>query len=191
MSIQAIIFDCFGVLAREGIFPFLDKYFADNDEKRQLAVATMKRMGAGIIGHDDCIAELAELADISFADMERILKDNPPDDQLFDFIEHTLKSNCRVAMLSNAGADRTVELFGEHRASLFDSIVLSYQVGMVKPDAAIYRIAAERLGVLPEECIFVDDVERYCDAARDVGMQAIWHKNTPQTITKIEELLRA
>ena len=56
---------------------------------------------------------------------------------------------------------------------LFDDIVCSAEVGMAKPEPAIYELAAERLGLEPRECVFVDDLDTNVDAARQVGMQAV------------------
>ena len=55
----------------------------------------------------------------------------------------------------------------------FDAMVLSCRVGMVKPEAGIYRLAAERLGVAPAECVFVDDVPSYVAGAMTVGMTGV------------------
>lgn len=189
--IRAVIFDCFGVLAREGFFPFLEEYFDADSNDKQEAIDTMRRMGAGLIGHDDCIAELARLAKISYSEMEQKLTDNPPDEVLFAYIENELKPHYKIAMLSNAGADRTVELFGVKRARLFDEVILSHQIGITKPDLEIYKITATRLGILPEEAIFIDDVERYCNAAEQMGMKAIWHQDSAETIARLKELLNA
>lgn len=52
----------------------------------------------------------------------------------------------------------------------FDEIVLSFEVGLRKPDPEIYRIALERLGVVPERSIFVDDQPAYCDGAAALGI---------------------
>lgn len=56
---------------------------------------------------------------------------------------------------------------------LFDVIVDSSEVGMRKPDPRIYLLACERLGVAPEECLFIDDLSCNVDAAQAVGMTAI------------------
>lgn len=56
---------------------------------------------------------------------------------------------------------------------LFDVIVDSSAVGLRKPDPAVYRLTCERLALLPEECIFVDDMACNVDAARVLGMEAV------------------
>ena len=48
--------------------------------------------------------------------------------------------------------------------------VISGLVGLAKPDAAIYELAAERIGVEPGRCFFIDDLAENVEAARAVGM---------------------
>jgi FMN phosphatase YigB (HAD superfamily) len=59
---------------------------------------------------------------------------------------------------------------------LFDDIVVSAEVGVAKPAARIFRLAAERLGLPPAACVFVDDWDKNVEAAREVGMQAVLHR---------------
>jgi putative hydrolase of the HAD superfamily len=71
---------------------------------------------------------------------------------------------------------------------LFDTSVISAEVHMHKPQPEIYRLAAERLGVAPERCIFVDDLRENCEGAEAVGMTAVRHRAAPETIAKLTEL---
>jgi len=57
----------------------------------------------------------------------------------------------------------------------FDDLVLSGEVGLRKPDPAIYRLAAQRLGVAPDDCVFVDDLERNVEVASELGMVGVHH----------------
>jgi putative hydrolase of the HAD superfamily len=69
---------------------------------------------------------------------------------------------------------------------LFEVIVDSAFVGLRKPDPAIYTLTLERLGgVSPERCVFVDDLELNCDAARDLGMAAVTFESADQAIPEI------
>ena len=73
---------------------------------------------------------------------------------------------------------------------LFDVVVDSAFVGLRKPDPAIYRLTCDRLGVAPERCAFVDDVEVNCTAAAELGMAAVWFRDTPQAIADLRAALR-
>ena len=89
----------------------------------------------------------------------------------------SLRPPYRTAILSNA--DRTLEErlrdgMGIHH--LFDAVVCSAAVQLAKPDHRVYRLAAERLGLSSQECVFIDDAERNVTAAQEVGMAAVLYR---------------
>jgi epoxide hydrolase-like predicted phosphatase len=63
---------------------------------------------------------------------------------------------------------------------LFDGIVVSAEIGMVKPDPAAYRYLVERFGLETSSCLFVDDAEANVEAAASIGMQAIRYLSSRQ-----------
>ena len=77
------------------------------------------------------------------------------------------------------------EMFDE----LFDTVVISGEVGLRKPQPEIYLLAAERLKAEPAECIFVDDFKVNADGAAAVGMTGVVHQNADETIRQLEEFL--
>jgi len=84
-----------------------------------------------------------------------------------------LRPPYRTQVLSNADStlpDRLRDLGVHH---LFDDIVVSSHVGVAKPDPRIYAIAAERLGLPPKACVFIDDNVRNVSAAQQAGMAGI------------------
>lgn len=189
--IKAVIFDCFGVLTSDGWKQLREEHFADNPEKMQQALDLDKAVNSGTISMRRFISEVGELVGLTEVEVERRLGGNIPDRRLFDFIKHDLKSRCKIGMLSNAGGNWLNDLFEPWQVQLLDSAILSYQVGLVKPEAQIYELAADKLGAYPSECIFVDDIERYCTAASEVGMKTIHHTDTAKTIEQIKEIIRA
>ena len=89
----------------------------------------------------------------------------------------SLRPPYRLAVLSNADItleDRMRDGLGIHH--LFDTVVCSAAVGMAKPDHDIYRLAAERLGLAADECVFIDDHEGNVNAAQEVGMTGIHYR---------------
>ena len=74
---------------------------------------------------------------------------------------------------------------------IFEVVVDSAFVGMRKPDPAIYELTVERLGdgVTASDCVFIDDVDANCEAARGVGMHAVQFHSTEQAIAEVEALL--
>jgi putative hydrolase of the HAD superfamily len=72
---------------------------------------------------------------------------------------------------------------------LFDVVVDSSRVGLRKPDPRIYELTLERLGLPAEACLFIDDIEHNIDAARALGLQAVWFRDTEQAIAELEAQL--
>jgi len=80
----------------------------------------------------------------------------------------------RTAMLSNCGPEVIDRVRAQRDVTrYFDAMVISWEVGAVKPEPAIYRTALERLGIAPEEALFVDDRAVNVAGAEAVGMQAM------------------
>lgn len=87
-------------------------------------------------------------------------------------VVHELRARgVKTALVSNCSHSTRgiVDRLGLTEA--FDEIILSFEVGLRKPDAAIYREALRRLDVEPERAVFVDDQQEYCDGAAAIGIQ--------------------
>jgi putative hydrolase of the HAD superfamily len=77
----------------------------------------------------------------------------------------------RTALVSNCSHStrRIVDRLG--LVEVFDEVILSFEVGLAKPDPAIYREALRRVDVEPSRAVFVDDQQEYCDGAASIGIQ--------------------
>jgi putative hydrolase of the HAD superfamily len=73
---------------------------------------------------------------------------------------------------------------------IFSVVVDSAFVGARKPEPRIYEITLERLGVIAEAALLIDDIELNCTAARELGMRAVWFRDTDQAIAEIDQQLR-
>jgi epoxide hydrolase-like predicted phosphatase len=73
-------------------------------------------------------------------------------------------------------------------AALFDVVVISGEVGLRKPEPEIYRLAAERLGAQPAECVFVDDLAHNVQGAAAAGMVGVHHTSVEVTLCELEAL---
>jgi glucose-1-phosphatase len=112
-----------------------------------------------------------------------------PDDELIAYAAR-LRSTHRVAILSNsAPGAREQEEARYGFAATFDPIVYSHEVGMAKPDRKIYALTCERIGVRPQEAVFLDDTQACVDGAAAYGMHALLHRDTASSIAAIEGLL--
>lgn len=111
------------------------------------------------------------------------------DRQLFAYIVTELKPRYALGLLSNVGSNVLPEILFPEQIALFDAIALSYEIGAAKPDRDAYETIAYKLNVEPAECVFVDDTEAYCDAARAAGMQAIHYRGFTDFPAVLEKIL--
>ncbi|MFI9384949.1 HAD family hydrolase [Kutzneria sp. NPDC052558] len=74
-------------------------------------------------------------------------------------------------------------------AGLFDEVLLSFEVGLRKPDRRMFDLAVERTGIAAEHSVFVDDLARNCDGAREAGWHAIHFTDTESAVEQLTALL--
>lgn len=80
----------------------------------------------------------------------------------------------RLAMLSNGVPEIVARIRADRDlASLFDAVVISYEVQLAKPEPEIYRVTLDRLGVGPGAALFVDDRLENIETARELGLQTL------------------
>lgn len=111
------------------------------------------------------------------------------DNDLISFIR-SLRPEYKTGIISNAWPELRHWLEVDWCiADAFDHIVISAEVGVMKPDPRIYRLALNGLGVAPSETIFIDDFKENVVGALDIGMQAIHFRTTDQVTSELRALL--
>ncbi len=101
----------------------------------------------------------------------------------------SLRPKYRTGLISNAWPDMRAFLVSQNIADAFDQLIISAEIGIAKPDARIYQLALEKLGVAPAEAVFVDDFARNIAGARAVGMYAIQFTQPDETLEELKQLL--
>jgi epoxide hydrolase-like predicted phosphatase len=96
------------------------------------------------------------------------------------------RQGLRTALLSNA--DVLGDTTGDDLTTYFDAVVLSGQTGFGKPDLRIYLLTAERLGLTPEQCVFVDDMASNVTGAVRAGMVGVHHQHVATTLDELTAL---
>jgi haloacid dehalogenase superfamily, subfamily IA, variant 3 with third motif having DD or ED/haloacid dehalogenase superfamily, subfamily IA, variant 1 with third motif having Dx(3-4)D or Dx(3-4)E len=109
-----------------------------------------------------------------------------PDQPMLEAVGQARDAGVPTGLISNSWA---MDHYTDEIRSLFDEVVISAEVGLHKPQPEIYLLAAVRLDVAPEDCVFVDDLRENCAGAEAVGMTAVLHRDAAETISRIEELL--
>lgn len=111
------------------------------------------------------------------------------DAQLVRLVQQ-LAGRYRVALFTNAPPSFEEEVLRGRLQldGLFDAVITSGSVGVVKPYPGIYRFALERLFVAPEECVLVDDEERHLTAARSQRIRGVLYRGYGELVTALKEL---
>jgi putative hydrolase of the HAD superfamily len=192
VTIQAVIFDLYDTLiyltsstvqetrrelaVRAGVDPDAwASLWRENVVERMLGrlgglddeIRTMLRQ----LGADPSPELLAELVEVAIAGWARAVTIYP---ETLPLVAALRERGLKLGLISNCSADAgaTVERIG--LASQFDAVVLSCEVGLAKPDLAIYEHACRLLGVAAQESMFVaDGAFGELDAAKALGMMAV------------------
>lgn len=100
-----------------------------------------------------------------------------------------LKGSYRRFILSNTSPQHIEFVFAKYPVLQdFDGHILSYEVGLMKPDRRIYELALQRFGIIAERAVFIDDLPANVAGAREIGLAAIQHKsfqNTRRELTRL------
>lgn len=135
-----------------------------------------------LLGHRP---ELHDFREIYF----RALDPNPP---MIELMRELKAGGYRMAMLTNNVREweplwRSMLPVDE----IFETVVDSGFVGCRKPESEIYALTLERIGMSPEQCLFVDDIEVNCEGAERAGIAAVHFRDNDQAIAEIRAALAA
>ena len=106
---------------------------------------------------------------------------------MLELVERVRATGRRTALLSNSWG---LDFYPRDRFSqIFDVVLISGEVGLRKPDPALFELLLERLGLPGKACLFVDDHPGHLDAARGHEIETLLHTSPETTIPKVEEML--
>jgi putative hydrolase of the HAD superfamily len=150
-----------------------------------------RRYETGMMSSDEFYHEMVTGHDLSISKPEFVRAYT----QIFVPIQTTvalirkLKKNYKIGVISN-----TSEWDYEHIIkpsevyNLFDAISLSFRVKAMKPDRMIFEDALRKLAMRAEACVYIDDIEHYVSAARDMGMHGIHYQSYNRLILSLNRL---
>jgi epoxide hydrolase-like predicted phosphatase len=181
------VFDSFADFCRaEGLEPdtVRDRFMHDAGAR-----ALLGDLECGRMTEAEFEPRFGELLGVERSDglIDRLFAGMRPDEPMLAAVAAAKRAGVRTGLVSNSWGQGRYDRsrFDE----LFDLAVISGEVGMRKPDPRIYALAAERLGVPPDRCVFVDDLPGNLKPAREIGMATVAHRDADTTIAELEGLL--
>ena len=181
------VFDSFKAFCvKEGLDPGTVKRLFREDAA---ALAELRRLERGEVSEEEFSVTFGRMLGVSDTEglVDRLFAGMGPDEPMIEAVKAAKRSGVRTGLISNSWGhgryDR--DAFPE----LFDGVVISGEVGLHKPEPEIFHLGAEKVGLSPSECVFVDDLKENCAGAAAVGMTPILPRGADTTLPELERLL--
>jgi epoxide hydrolase-like predicted phosphatase len=181
------VFDSFRQFCeREGLDPETVKRLFREDPR---ALGELRRLEKGEVTEEEFAERFGPIVGVKETDglVDRLFAGMEPDEAMIEAVRKARSGGLRTGLISNSWGhgryDRST--FPE----MFDGVVISGEVGLHKPEPEIFELGAERVGLEPGDCVFVDDLRENCAGAEAVGMTAVLHRGAESTLPELERLL--
>jgi len=198
MSIRAVFFDYGGVIVRtefqaprQHLAERLGMEYEDL-EKLVFAGPSHIKASLGEISDKEHWAEVTKRLRRPTSETKSIRAEffagDVIDREIVEYLR-SLKPHYHVGLISNAWSDLRDYITGKKIDDAFHSMIISGEVGVMKPEARIYQIALEQAGVSPNEAVFVDDFYENIEGCQAVGMHGIHFRDPQAAMNELKELL--
>jgi putative hydrolase of the HAD superfamily len=180
------IFDTFRSFCElEGLEPdAIARTFRDGGDRLELLVG----LETGTLPEEEFEPRFAAILGVPTPGLiDRMFAASRADDMMLAAVRRARAAGVRTGLVSNSWGTRRYDRV--LLAELFDGVVISGELGIRKPAPEIYAIGAERIGVKPHACVFVDDLPFNLDPAAELGMATVHHVRSARTIPQLERLL--
>ncbi|MBX3036103.1 MAG: HAD family phosphatase [Anaerolineales bacterium] len=199
MTIKAIFFDFGGVIQRTEYqsprqhlaqkfgmeYEDIDKFVFESPTAKQATVGEIK-----VEEHWQAIAKRFKLGKDEIAKFEsEFFAGDVIDNELVKFIRE-LRPKYKTGLISNAWSDMREYLIRKKLDDAFDTLTISAEIKVAKPEAKIYLHALKQAEVKANEAVFVDDVSANIEACQKLGMHGILFRDVEEAINQIKKMLK-
>ena len=199
MKIQVVFFDFGGVIQRtefqaprQQVAQRLGMEYEDID-KIVFNSPTAKQATVGQVSaekHWEAVAKRLKVGKNEIAAVEsEFFAGDVIDHDIVEYLR-SLRPRYKTGLISNAWSDMREYLVRQKLDEVFDTLIISAEVGVAKPEAKIYLLALEQAQVEPEEAVFVDDVPANIEACEALGMKGILFRDPLKAMNELKKLLK-
>ena len=151
------------------------------------ALELLRGLETGSLADAEFEARFGALLGVAESDglIPRMFAGLEPEEAMVEAVRAVRAAGVKTGMITNSWG---MGIYDRAPIDFFDVAVISGEVGLHKPQPAIYLLACERLEVEPAEAVFVDDLRENCAGAEAVGMTALLHRDPAETVARIESL---
>ncbi len=195
-QLQGLLVDFGGVLTTN-IWDSFDRFCENEDLERGTvlelfradgeALALLRSLERGAVTDEEFENDFGEMLGVAPDGLiERLFGGLAPEQAMIDAVKTARAAGLRTGLITNSWG---MGIYDRAPLAIFDATVISGDVGLHKPQPEIYELGADRIGVAPTACVFVDDLRENVAGAEAVGMKAILHRDPAATIAELESLL--
>ena len=199
MTIRAVFFDFGGVIMRteyqaprQHLAERLRMDYEDID-KVVFGSESARRASIGEITEDAHWGEMLKRVNLPFSEKKAFVNEffggDVLDRNLIEYLR-SLRGRANRGLISNAWSGLREFITREKIIDIFDTVIISAEVGMVKPEAKIYEIALKQAGVRADEAVFVDDMAVNIEACEKAGMKGILFRDPQETVDQLNRYLK-
>lgn len=187
--IKAVIFDYFGVICSDYYWSLANK---DNNDWENNAefLNLANRVNLGSIHWQEFITYVANKVNKKPSEVENMYQKEGINPRVITLIKQLQKHGYKTGLLTNAHHEFLVPVLKSTGIDhLFNAVIISSKVGLIKPDLRIFELMLEKLNIRPDETIFIDDIIRNVEAANNIGIKGIHYQNYQQLKIELDKLL--
>ncbi len=194
--IETVIFDLGGVVLNRGLWCFWDymkkEYGISNETSTKFFLSSYKDYFSGKISEEDFWKTYLKGVDLD-EDWKKLRNEMlnlfKPNKGMPELLSSLKEKGYNLILLSDQTKEWWPFLNTKYDvSSYFDHCVVSYEVGVNKPDPEIYRVALKNTSSAPADCVFVDDLEKNLPPAEELGMKTILFTDVENLKNKLKEL---
>ena len=184
---KIILFDFFGVLSTFVYMKVIRKYIPENEHTEWLKKLDL--IDIGDLSENELVKQISEKAKVDEDEIWLEVKNAPVvNNELINFIENKLKNKYKVGLLTNIPRSLIERIIPE-KLNIFDLVLISSDLKLIKPSKEIFEVAIQRSGCLPNDILFIDDGEKNIEVAKSLGFNTILYKDLPSFIDEIQKIL--
>ena len=148
-------------------------------ERGELALEDFEHLLSAALAREGSTVDARGLVGRIFADLAIY------EDTMTSLVIRARAAGIRTALLSNSWGN-AYDRSDWHE--MFDAVVISGEVGMRKPEPAIFELVLDRIGLPADECVFIDDMANNIVAAKEAGLAGIVHRSFDETAAELRAL---
>lgn len=185
--IRVITFDFFDVFRTDGYNRWLQQHGYKREHK---FLEASEKHDRGEYSDQEFYKAIADASGEALDQVKKELEaDIELNEPLIEYVR-TFQGKYKLALLSNSSSEYLRNELAKYDLSkYFDEIVISSEVGLIKPEPEVFEHIMQKLGVKPDECIFTDDNPRHTHAAAELGIHSIVYRSVPELRQQIEKIV--